>query len=146
MRLLRPASHALISFALGVLRIVTGVVFAVHGGQKLFVFGFDGVIAGFTQMGIPLAAVAGPAVALTEFIGGSALILGLLTRPAALGLVGVMTGAIVFAHFPAGFFLPNGYEFALMLLASALTFVIVGGGRLSLDAVIADRALSSGRS
>jgi putative oxidoreductase len=124
---------------LAFIRIITGLVFAVHGGQKLFVYGFEGVTGAFTQMGIPLAAVAGPAVALLEFFGGIALIVGLLTRFAGLGLAINMLGAIFFVHAQAGFFLPNGYEFVLTLFAAAASLAIAGAGRYSVDALIAAR-------
>ena len=124
---------------LAVLRVIAGLVFAVHGGLKLFVYGFEGVTGAFTQLGIPLAAVAGPSVALLEFFGGIALIVGLLTRFAGLGLAINMLGAILFVHAKAGFFLPNGYEFVLTLFAAAATFAIAGAGRYSVDALIATR-------
>ena len=133
------SSHNQADIGLAVLRIVAGLVFAAHGGQKLFVYGFDGVTGAFTQMGIPLAAVAGPAVALLEFFGGLALIAGLLTRFAGLGLAINMLGAIYFVHAKAGFFLPNGYEFVLTLFAAAASLAIAGAGRYSVDAVIAAR-------
>jgi putative oxidoreductase len=133
------SSHNQADLGLAVLRIVAGLVFAAHGGQKLFVYGFDGVTGAFTQMGIPLAAVAGPAVALLEFFGGLALIAGLLTRFAGLGLAINMLGAIYFVHAKAGFFLPNGYEFVLTLFAAAASLAIAGAGRYSVDAVIAAR-------
>ena len=132
----KPASPRQIDAALGILRAVTGIIFAAHGVQKLFVYGLDGVVAGFTQMGVPGAAIAGPMVALLEFAGGIALFFGLLTRAFAVGLAGVMIGAIVFTHWSAGFFMPNGYEFVLALLAAAVTFSITGAGRYSLDAVL----------
>ena len=133
------SSHNQADLGLAVLRIVAGLVFAAHGGQKLFVYGFDGVTGAFTQMGIPLAAVAGPAVALLEFFGGIALIVGLLTRFAGLGLAINMLGAIYFVHAQAGFFLPNGYEFVLTLFAAAASLAIAGAGRYSVDALIAAR-------
>ena len=139
MNILR-SSHNQADIALTLVRIVTGIVFAMHGGQKLFVFGFEGVTGAFTQMGIPMAAVAGPAVALLEFFGGLALIFGLLTRLAGLGLAINMIGAIFFVHAKAGFFMPNGYEFVLTLFGAAASLAIAGAGRYSVDALIAARS------
>ena len=42
-----------------VLRVIAGIILMAHGGQKLFVYGFDGVTAAFAGMGIPLAGIAG---------------------------------------------------------------------------------------
>ncbi len=125
--------------ALAVLRVVTGSVFAAHGAQKLFVYGFAGVSGAFGQMGVPMAEVVGPAVGLLEFFGGLALVLGLLTRYASAGLAAVMTGAILLVHLPAGFFLPNGAEFALTLFGAAVALALTGPGRYSLDALLAAR-------
>ena len=128
-----------LDLGLAVLRIGAGLVFMAHGGQKLFVLGIDGVTAGFTQMGIPLAAVSAPLVALVELLGGLALVVGLLTRLAAVGLAITMLGAILFVHLAAGFFLPNGSEFALTLLAAAVALALTGAGDFSLDGLRARR-------
>jgi putative oxidoreductase len=137
---LRTAISTRPQLGLTVLRIITGLVFAAHGFQKLFIWGVDGVAAGFGQMGIPVAGITGPLVGVVELIGGVALMIGLFTRPVAAALAVVMIGAILFVHLPAGFFLPNGVEFVLTLLGSAVALVLSGAGAYSLDARLASRA------
>ena len=139
MRIAAPASPRQLDIGLAILRVVTGIVFTAHGAQKLFVFGFAGVAGSFGQMGVPMAGVVGPLVALLEFFGGLALIVGLLTRLASLGLAFDMLGAILLVHLPAGFFAPQGFEFPLALLGATLTLLFTGAGRLSLDALLAGR-------
>ena len=129
-----------IDLGLLVLRAALGVVFAAHGAQKLFVFGFAGVTGAFTQMGAPLPGITGPAVALLEFFGGLALVVGLLTRLSGLGLAATMLGAMLLVHLPAGFFAPNGIEFVLTLAGIAATLMITGAGRYSVDARIGARS------
>lgn len=142
MKLLRTTAGQT-DLGLTILRVIAGIIFAAHGGQKLFVYGFDGVTGAFTQMGAPLPGITGPLVALLEFFGGIALVVGLLTRLAGLGLSGVMIGALVLVHLPAGFFLPNGYEFVLLLLGASLTLVATGAGKYSVDALLARRTESA---
>lgn len=140
MSIFRPASPAQISLGLLALRLVTGLVFIAHGAQKVFVYGFDGVAGAFAGMGIPMAGVVGPGVALVELFGGLALVAGLLTRLAGVGLAVVMLGAVLIAHLAGGFFLPTGYEFVLTLLGASLALAATGAGAWSLDALVARRA------
>jgi putative oxidoreductase len=139
MSLFNSPSRRQIDTALAVLRVVLGVTFILHGGQKLFVYGFDGVTGAFGQMGIPAPGFFGPFVAFVEFFGGIAITLGLLTRLAALGVGSTMVVAILTVHLKQGFFNPGGVEFPLALLASAIALVIAGAGAYSLDAAIAKR-------
>ena len=134
----RPSVNQL-NIGLTILRAVVGTIFVAHGAQKLFVFGFAGVSGAFGQMGIPAAGVVGPLVALVEFVGGLALIVGLLTRLAAAGLAVTMVGAILLVHISAGLFLPNGSEFALSLLGAVTFLALAGAGGYSFDAVIGRR-------
>jgi putative oxidoreductase len=132
-----------VDVGLAVLRIVVGIVFVAHGAQKVFQFGFAGVTQGFAQMGIPMPGVAAPFVSLLELIGGAALILGLLTRPVAVLFVIQMLVAVLLVHLRAGFFLPQGYEFALTLCAASLALALTGAGAFSVDALIAGRRRSA---
>jgi putative oxidoreductase len=140
MSLFRSPTARQLNLALAVLRISLGAIFVAHGAQKLFTFGFAGVTGAFGHMGIPFAGFMGPFIALLEFFGGLALVFGLLTRLAALGLLFNMLGAIGFVHLKGGFFLPSGYEYALSLALSSLALVFAGAGEYSLDAVIGRKA------
>jgi putative oxidoreductase len=122
------------AWGLTVLRVVVGLVFAAHGGQKLFGMGLDAVEAFFGKLGIPLPAAAAVVVTLVELLGGLALILGLFVRWAAVPLAVNMLVAMLTVHLPKGFFLPEGVEFVLTLLAACLALALMGGGRASLDA------------
>jgi putative oxidoreductase len=140
MWLFRTATPKQVDLGLLLLRLALGTVFMAHGGQKLFVMGLAGVTGGFTQMGIPAPALTAPLVALVEFGGGLALVLGLLTRLAALGIAVDMLGAMFFVHLKNGFFLPMGYEFTLVLFLVAATLLVTGAGAYSIDARIGARS------
>ena len=113
---------------IAVLRIVVGIVFLVHGAQKLFVIGVGPVAHMFGGIGIPLPQVSAIVVTLVEFAGGIALILGVVTRWAAVLLAIDMAVAVGKVHLHGGFFLPRGYEFALTLLAACVALALAGPG------------------
>lgn len=123
-----------------ILRVIVGFTFFMHGWQKLFQFGLPGVTSAFTQMGVPLPGVTGPLVSVLELIGGALLLVGLLTRPAAVLLAIDMLMAALLVHLPAGFFLPDGVELVLLLLAGAVAIVLTGPGAFALDRLIAGSA------
>lgn len=125
-------SFGLQSWGLAVLRVTVGIVFLVHGYQKLFTFGFHGVAGMFGHMGIPLPAFFAVVVTLVEFGGGILMILGVATRVAAAFIAMDMLGAIVFVHAKHGFFNPGGVEFPLTVVAAAVCLLLAGGGTLSL--------------
>lgn len=121
------------------LRLLVGLTLATHGSQKLFgLFGGSGPAGTqkmFAGLGFrkPLAMtlVAGA----SEFGGGLLFASGLLTSLAALALTVVMLNAIATVHWKKGFFdYAGGYEYNLLILATALAVTAAGPGRFSLDA------------
>jgi len=116
-----------------VLRLTLGVVFLAHGGQKLFVFGFDNVAAFMGKIGVPAPMLAAIVVSLVEFLGGAALVVGAFTRWAAVPLAITMLVAILPVHLKDGFFLPAGYEFALTLFSANVALILLGSGEASVD-------------
>ena len=116
-----------------VLRVVTGLIFALHGWQKLQ--GGVGQVTGMlTSMGFPMASVFAVILIAVELLGGIALILGVFTHWASKLLAVVAVVALVVVHLPNGFFMSNGgYEFILLLLAATISLMIGGPGKWSLD-------------
>ena len=127
--------------ALLIIRVAVGVIFLVHGYDKLFVMGHSGVTGFFEQLRIPLPGIAAWGVALLEFVGGFALVLGVFTRALATLFVADMLGAIGFAVLPHGFAGAFGIEF--LLAATSLGLALVGAGGFSVDAHLAARVSSA---
>lgn len=115
------------------LRIVLGIVFVMHGTQKLFDFGVAGTADILGKLGIPFATGAAVLLIVVESLGGVAILLGLFARPIALMLTVEMCVAIPVARFAGGFFTPYGYEFEMTLLGACLTVGLLGSGGISLD-------------
>ncbi len=135
-----------LSVALFLLRIILGVVFFAHGAQKVFGwfggYGLSGTVGYFKNVvHVPtLLAYLGPFV---EFVGGIALLIGVFTKFAALGIFIMMLVATLKVHLPMGFFLSGkgdgkgqGYEFSLTLAVISLVLVLLGGGFYSIDHLI----------
>jgi putative oxidoreductase len=120
------------SCGLSVLRIVVGVVFALHGWQKIHVLHLAGVTGMLSHLGVPMPTVSAVVLITVEFLGGILLITGLATRGPAVLLAVDMIVAIITVHMKHGFFAQNGgYEFPLTLLAALICLAISGGGSFS---------------
>jgi putative oxidoreductase len=140
-------------WTLTALRATLGIVIFAHGAQKMLGwfggFGFEGTMNFFTnQMGIP-ALFAFLAIA-AEFFGGLGLIVGLLTRVAALGVASVMAVAVAMVHTQFGFFMNwngnqkgEGFEYHVLVLAITVVLMVRGAGAWSLDRIISGRAASA---
>ena len=86
-------------------------------------------------MGVPAAQIVAPVVAALEFLGGIALIAGVLARVFAALLVLDMLGALVLVRAPAGIFVERG-GFEFVLAAASLAIALTGAGRFSADATL----------
>ena len=118
------------------LRLVVGLVFLMHGGQKLFVFGLAGTADIMSKLGIPLSSVAAAIVIAAELLGGAAILVGLFTRWAGAILAIEMLVAIPVARMAGGFFAPYGFEFEFTLLGACLTLAALGSGGASLERIV----------
>ena len=127
-----------------ILRVPIGLILAAHGAQKLFGWfggnGLAGTAQWLSSMGIEpgylMALLAGGA----EFFGGLALVIGLLTRPAALVAAFTMLVAIFSVHIGNGLFAADGgYEYALTLFVTLIALAVQGGGYLSVDKALSEK-------
>ena len=127
-------------FAPLILRVMAGIVMAAHGWQKL-----QGGPANFgsqalANLGVPLPVFMGYVVTFVELIGGILLIIGLLSRLAALILAIEMIFTTLLVKVHVGFIAPPGggagAELDLILLAVFLVILLVGPGRLALDELL----------
>jgi len=136
------------SVSLLVLRVALGVVVLPHGLQKVFGWfggwGLDGTLGWFASIGIP--AFLGILAIAADFVGALALIAGLATRIAALGIGVNMIVAALVVHRSNGFFMNwagnqagEGFEFHILAGAMALVLVLSGAGRWSLDRALVSR-------
>jgi putative oxidoreductase len=112
--------------ALGVLRVMTALLFMAHGTMKLLAFPaaqMEGPLP-------PLMLVAG----LLELVGGLLVAVGFLTRPISFVLSGMMAVAYFMAHFPKSFFPSlNGGDASVLFCFVFLYFVFAGAGAWALD-------------
>lgn len=116
-----------------VLRVATGLVFFMHGLQKLQ-GGVAGVSGMLGSLGFPAPDIFAVILIAAEVVGGAALIVGLYTHWAAKILAFVALVALLTVHVTKGFFVSGGgYEFVLLLFAASISLAITGAGKWSLD-------------
>jgi putative oxidoreductase len=115
-------------------RLALGLVFVMHGWMKLTVFGVAGTAGFMASLGIPLPTVNAVIIIAVELVGGLMLAAGAGTRVVGALLSFSMLVAVITAHAANGFFLPNGYEFALTMALVSLAVVLTGAGQYSVDA------------
>lgn len=123
-----PASWS--PYLLGVLRIITGLLFLAHGTAKLIQWPYVDMF----KDGVPLASLFGIG-GILEIVGGILIVLGLFTRPVAFVLAGMMAVAYFMFHAPASVYpIINGGELAILYCFIFLFLAAQGPGSLSLDA------------
>jgi putative oxidoreductase len=121
--------NALQPLGLLLLRLALGIIFVLHGYPKLT---HPNAMHGmFVQHGLPgyFVTVAG----VLEVFGGGLIILGFLTRVAALLLAIEMVVAIWKVHSAGGYMAVHNYEFPLVLAAACFALATIGPGRVSAD-------------
>jgi uncharacterized membrane protein YphA (DoxX/SURF4 family) len=126
--------------AVWLIRLLVGAVFVSEGIQK-FLFPAELGVGRFTKIGIPSPEVLAPFVGVVEIVGGLLLLLGLLTRLAALALVVDMLVAITTTKIPLllkeGFWkMAHEARTDWSMLLGALFLLVVGAGVWSLDVLL----------
>ena len=143
--LLKKISASQAGYSPLALRVPIGIILMAHGSQKLFGwfggYGLEGTGQWMASIGLEpgvlMAFMAGSA----EFFGGLFLLLGLLTRPAAVVTAFTLIVAIFSVHIDNGLFMSNnGYEFGLALLAATVSLAVSGSGKLALDNVLSQKS------
>jgi putative oxidoreductase len=136
------SSATSIATAALVLRLGLALTFVSSGLDRL-ARGPDYAAAYFSSFGLAWPEITGPAISWLELVGGIALVLGIVTRPTAALLAADMVVALAVVRIPAAFRAPSlvdvlfGVRQELLVLAAAVSVVILGGGRWSLDAALA---------
>lgn len=126
-----------------IVRLVVGFTLAAHGSQKLFAwfggYGPEGTGQFLEALGFHPGRRHAVMAGLTEFGGGLLLALGFLTPFGAALVASVMLVATITVHLKGGFFATSGgYEYNLVLAASAISLAFTGPGAWSIDALIGD--------
>lgn len=132
-RIQRDTASTNVSTGILILRLIVGVALVLHGWGK--------IQSPFAWMPpeAPVPGILQFLAALSEFGGGIALVLGLLTPLASVGIAATMAVAVFF-HASKGDGFVQGYELASVYLCAALFFILAGPGRFSVDALISKKS------
>lgn len=134
-------------------RLAAGIVIFPHGAQKLLGwfggYGFTGTM-GFLTEGAGLPWIVAFLVIMIEFFGPLFLIFGFATRIAAIGVIANFLGVLFTSHIHNGFFMNwfkqadkgEGYEYFILLFGLAIISLIAGGGKASVDALLAKNKIN----
>ena len=116
------------SYASFFLRITLGVCFCIHGWPKVAkLFGGDWV-SQVESMGLEPAWLFAASIAFGEALAGTAMLLGLFHKVAALAIIAIMVGAIWTMTGRHGYSGPGGFEYNVALIAMALSVMLTGPG------------------
>jgi putative oxidoreductase len=119
-------------FVFAALRIVAGILFALHGSQKLFGVPGGAETRKYTR-GNMLLTIAG----IIEILGGTFIAIGLFSAPAAFIASGQMAVAYFKAHAPKSFWpIVNGGELTVLFCFLFLFIAAHGSGILSIDSLL----------
>jgi len=125
------------SFAPLPIRVMAGIAFIMHGMPKFE--NTQGTQGFFGSVGLP-PDLAIP-IALLEVIGGIALILGIFTRITSILFAVEMTLATLIVKSGNGFMGEGGYEVDLLLMSIAISLLLSGPGRISIERDILKREI-----
>lgn len=141
-------TNPIIGFSIA--RLTLGLVLLPHGAQKLFGlfggYGFSATMESFTtQMGLP--GIVAFTIIMIEFFGSISLILGFFSRLWALSIFGMFIGIIFTTQIEHGFFMNwfgnqagEGFEYSLLIIGLALSTIINGSGKWSIDSLISKKS------
>ena len=136
-----------------IIRLTLGLILFPHGAQKLFGWfggpGFTNEMSFFTDT-LHLPWLIAFLVIVIEFAGSLCFIAGFASRAWAVATIILFAGIIFTAHLEFGFFMNwfgnqkgEGFEYFILMLGIAVSLVVSGAGRYSIDSWIANKKSSN---
>ena len=136
-KVLDPIYEVLEPLSYPLIRFVAGAMMVPHGYAKVF-GGIEGTTKFFASVGLEPALTLAWYVGLLELVGGVCVAFGFLTRFMSAQLVGLLAVATFYIHLPSGFlWVKGGFEYPLFWMIIMIAITIQGGGKLSVDNLMA---------